>query len=426
MNNPRLVIDILHSETAFISLDGKYFFGESQRTLSGDWTMYIKDSKIFLENDKEIVIADKETTFTPMQWSDSYFIIKEKGAVVSEKKYFKGAIEVALQDDKIIVSNRVDVDFFISSIMDWSFKNNNQLEFLKVMAIVFRSYFIKYIDELNITSFIQPKPLGEQLLFVKNFISPNPKQLQFHYKGISLHGNDVSRKAIEETKGIVMYCNSQVVALPYTYCCGGVTETGFYRGDQIISENLNSKIDSEKDERGEMLSENVVKEWIYKPEDSYCRTQKKDLLQGLASDALGNIHSLFRWNNVVKEEAVVGILNKQFNEDIKGVRSINIIDRTEKGSVKKIVIEGELKNIELAGYDLMHFATFLDLPSLAFIVEGSMKDSKNNKVFTFNGAGKGHRAGVCMLGAMALSQEGKTMKEIIHHYYKDIYIAKQY
>ena len=51
---------------------------------------------------------------------------------------------------------------------------------------------------------------------------------------------------------------------------------------------------------------------------------------------------------------------------------------------------------------------------------------RGKKVFNFNGAGRGHRAGVCMLGAMALSEQGKTMQDIVHHYYKDIYIAKQY
>ena len=112
MNLPNLIIDILHSENAFISLDGKYFFGETQRRLSGDWSMYVKDDKIYLENDKEIIIADDHTIFSPQEWSDSYFIIKESGSVVSEKNYFKGAIEVALSDGEIVVSNRVDVDFF--------------------------------------------------------------------------------------------------------------------------------------------------------------------------------------------------------------------------------------------------------------------------------------------------------------------------
>ena len=70
-------------------LDGKIFFlVKLNGRLSGDWSMYVKDDKIYLENDKEIIIADDHTIFSPQEWSDSYFIIKESGSVVFREKLF--------------------------------------------------------------------------------------------------------------------------------------------------------------------------------------------------------------------------------------------------------------------------------------------------------------------------------------------------
>ncbi len=426
MNLPNLIIDILHSENAFISLDGKYFFGETQRRLSGDWSMYVKDDKIYLENDKEIIIADDHTIFSPQEWSDSYFIIKESGSVVSEKNYFKGAIEVALSDGEIVVSNRVDVDFFVSSLMDKHFAHNKELEFLKVMAIVYRSYFLKYNKELNETSLIKDGKLGEQLLFVKNLISPNPQQLKFLYKGISLVGNELSRQAVEETKGLALFCNSQIVALPYTYCCGGITESGFYRGNDILSNNLNSRMDYSVEKEILFSSENEVKEWIYKPADSYCGTKNEGVLNTLISEYIGDRKQLFRWNQRVEEQTLIEVLQSILNKNISEVTEILIKERSDVGTIIKLEIQSAGEKLVLEKYDLLYFASLLDLPSLTFLISESSKDNKGKKVFNFNGAGRGHRAGVCMLGAMALSEQGKTMQDIVHHYYKDIYIAKQY
>ncbi len=426
MNNPKLVIDILKCEQLFISLEGEYFLGETQRCLSGDWNMYLKNNVIYLEDDKEIIIIDDKTEFSPRMWDDSFFIVKEKGAVVSEKYYYRGAIEFSIKNDKIVVFNIVDVDFFISSILDRRFAKNDQIEFLKAMVLLYRSYFVKYVNELNEASFIKEDSTRELLLHVNNLISPSPHQLQFKYKGISIEGNEVLRKAVEDTKGDVLFHNSQIVSLPYTFCCGGIPEAYFMRGAEECKDNLNDLKDDGNNEKIVSMSENEIETWIYHPEESYCKTKHPDILEKMISEDIGDLNELYRWRVVVSMSSLIEVLNEKFNFNVIEVKGLTISERSERGSVKTLSIITEKDIIELSDYDLMYLAALLGLPSLTFIYRINKKDQSEQGDIQFSGAGKGHRAGLCMLGAMKMAEEGELVFDIINHYYSDVYIAKQY
>ena len=57
------------------------------------------------------------------------------------------------------------------------------------------------------------------------------------------------------------------------------------------------------------------------------------------------------------------------------------------------------------------------LYSSAFIIETNSKHN-NEDDFTLKGAGWGHGAGLCQIGALGMSLAGKTTEEIVFHYYK--------
>ncbi len=422
MNDPKLTIDILKSKNLFISLEGEYFLGETQRCLSGDWNLYLKDDRIYLEDDKEIIIVDKQTELSPRMWGDSFFVVKEKGVAVEEKYYYRGAVYIDIENDTIEVQNIVDVDFFISSILDRRFATNDQFEFLKAMVIVYRSYMVKYINELNTTSFIKEKTSQELLLYLNNFISPKPEQLEFKYKGISIEGNEILRKAVEDTKGDVLFYNSQIVALPYTFCCGGIPESIYYRGNQGFNEHLNNLKDAERRDNVGSLTNEEVQSWIYHPEDFYCKTQDLEVIDKMISEDIGDRNRLFRWRVEVELSEITEILKNKFNYGIDGLKDFIIEERNDRGTVQKVNLINDQEEIVISEQNLMLFAAYLKLPSLAFI---SKLITNENKV-VFVGAGKGHRAGLCMVGAMAMSKAGKNMNDIINHYYSDVYIAKQY
>ncbi len=422
MNDPKITIDILKSKNLFISLEGEYFLGETQRCLSGDWNLYLKDDRIYLEDDKEIIIVDKQTELSPRMWGDSFFVVKEKGVAVEEKYYYRGAVNIDIENDNIEVQNIVDVDFFISSILDRRFAANDQFEFLKAMVIVYRSYMVKYINELNTTSFIKEKTSQELLLYLNNFISPKPEQLEFKYKGISIEGNEILRKAVEDTKGDVLFYNSQIVALPYTFCCGGIPESIYYHGNKGFNEHLNTLKDTETRDNVGSLNKEEVQSWIYHPEDFYCKTQDPEVIDKMISDDIGDRNKLFRWRVEVELSKLADILKNKFNYNIVELKDFIIEERNDRGTVQKVNLINDQEEIEISEQNLMLFAAYLKLPSLAFI---SKLITNENKV-VFVGAGKGHRAGLCMVGAMAMSKAGKNMNDIINHYYSDVYIAKQY
>ncbi len=422
MNNPKLTIDILKGKNIFISLEGEYYLGETQRCLRGDWNLYIKDNRIYLEDDKEIIIVDNKSLLSPRNWADSFFVVKEKGVVVEEKYYYRGAVRVDLMDDELLIQNRVDVDFFISSILDRQFADNDHLEFLKAMAIVYRSYLLKYIHELNTTSFIQEKNPQEFLLYVNNFVSPNPERLEFKYKGISIEGNEILRKAVNETKGEVLFHNSQIVSLPHTFCCGGIPENSYYRGEKQFNEYLNNLKDKDGHDTISSLNKEDVQSWIYHPEDFYCNTRNPEIIDKIFSGEIGDKNNYFRWRVEVKLSLLVEILKTKFDFNVCDINEFIVKDRSVRGSVNTVEVNNGQNKIVISEKELMLLAAYLKLPSLTFI---SRIISDEGKI-AFAGAGKGHRAGLCMVGAMAMAKEGKTVNDIINHYYANIYISKQY
>ena len=76
--------------------------------------------------------------------------------------------------------------------------------------------------------------------------------------------------------------------------------------------------------------------------------------------------------------------------------------------------------VVLSAADLRQRVGYQKLPSLAFSV------NVKRGVFTFDGRGQGHGAGLCQWGAAGMAKEGKTYREILRHYYPGTELTRMY
>jgi stage II sporulation protein D len=74
----------------------------------------------------------------------------------------------------------------------------------------------------------------------------------------------------------------------------------------------------------------------------------------------------------------------------------------------------------LNAIDLRQRVGYGKLPSLEFEV------SERRGVFTFEGRGQGHGAGLCQWGAAGMARQGKGYAEILAHYYPGTRVVKLY
>lgn len=115
------------------------------------------------------------------------------------------------------------------------------------------------------------------------------------------------------------------------------------------------------------------------------------------------------YNNFVNK-----IKNQYSNSNINATNiksSINIISRTEAGSVKEI----KVGNNTIAG---VKFRSIFGLNSANFSI------SYNTKEIVIKCTGYGHDVGMSQWGANIMSKQGKNYKDILTHYYTGISIEK--
>lgn len=62
------------------------------------------------------------------------------------------------------------------------------------------------------------------------------------------------------------------------------------------------------------------------------------------------------------------------------------------------------------------------LPSALFDL--TVSGTAPHRVFTFQGAGRGHGVGLCQHGAQGMALRGQGHQEILHHYFSDVTIER--
>ncbi|MBP3765840.1 MAG: stage II sporulation protein D [Bacilli bacterium] len=99
------------------------------------------------------------------------------------------------------------------------------------------------------------------------------------------------------------------------------------------------------------------------------------------------------------------------NLDYKDKPIIKILEKSNAGHIKKISIDGNM-------FKGTEFRKLLNLKSTYFDIKVD-----NDKVI-INTLGNGHGVGMSQYGANYMAKEGKTYKEILKHFYKDVEISK--
>ena len=103
------------------------------------------------------------------------------------------------------------------------------------------------------------------------------------------------------------------------------------------------------------------------------------------------------------------------------IQEVKIKERDQTGRIKKLEIKHDQGTTEMHGADFRMAVGPDKLKSTK--VETITKQGNG---FVFKGEGYGHGVGMSQWGAYKLAQEGKTPKEIINYYFKDVKIEKIY
>ncbi len=274
------------------------------------------------------------------------------------------------------------------------------IEALKAQAIAARS---NIIAELATRHFLDP------------FHICNLEHCQV-YGGINRERAETDR-AINETRGMILVHEGQLVNALYSSTCGGHSEANWAAWPQTPQPYLSAQPDLNGSPaqalNGDLSSETRAKEFIMSDPPAFCRPEK--FKKGA--------NNRYRWQRSFKASELDELVRAHYPE-LGHIRQINVLQRGPGGRVMELELVGATKR-RTVGPELAIRRLFGNLKS-AFFVLASEHTNGAVSEWTFMGAGWGHGVGLCQTGAIGRAKTGATFMDILGHYYSGATVTKLY
>lgn len=243
-----------------------------------------------------------------------------------------------------------------------------------------------------------------------------------------------SMESIKNTYGHVLTYKNEICDARYSKSCGGVSESfeNAWGGKSI---DYLSSIADNKDKKCEydLRSENEFNKYLKSDFTAFCSPQyvtNNDLEKYLG--IVDTSDSYYRWQIEYIQEELTSILNHKLNLDIKSISDLIVQKRGFSGRIIKLKIvyidkSDAKKSIALnSEYDIRNALHKKFLYSSAINIETIRDSNQHISKIKLKGAGWGHGAGLCQIGALGMALDGYSSEQILKHYFKDSQIEKIY
>ena len=321
--------------------------------------------------------------------------------------FLSGEIEIKLIDNNLVLINELPIEEYLMCVATSEMGRECPRELIESQTIAARSWMLANVEQKHV-------PLG--------FDVCNDDCCQ-RYQGTT----HLSKQSIEgalNTRGKVLMYKNQICDARYSKSCGGVMETFENIWENTPLDYMQPIPDAPKNFTNENLpldTEEKVKNWINSVPETFCSPKfipEEELQKYLGSvDEQGNY---FRWDFRYSQEKITKLLNKKCDLQADNILEIIPLKRgksarltevkiifLQKGEKKEFIVKDQY-NIREAFHDSF-------LYSSAFIIEQDKTDIPQE--FRLKGAGWGHGAGYCQIGAVGMALKGYATDEILYHYF---------
>lgn len=292
----------------------------------------------------------------------------QNGKILEQNKQPTEEVKISKQEKVKVYNPEVEIiedigiEEYIKGVVAAEMPALFEEEALKAQAIAARTYALKRMEE---DSNISEEDIGQAYLSKEEL----KKQWGNNY---NTYWNKIS-KAVNETKGLVMTYDDEMIDAVFHSTSAGYTES---------SENVWSKalpylkaVDSHQDEN----APGFITRLDFKPKE-----------------VISKLQSIY--NDILFTNAPL-------------IQQLQIVERSEAGYILQIQVGNKM----LTGKQVREA---LNLKSSNFTINQKGED------IVFTTRGYGHGAGMSQYGANYMAQEGKSYDEILKHYYQGIKITK--
>ncbi|MDE6300395.1 MAG: SpoIID/LytB domain-containing protein [Muribaculaceae bacterium] len=345
-----------------------------------------------------------------------------------ENQRFSGACRVISTPDGLTVINTLPVEDYLLSVISSEMSAHASLELLKAHAVISRSWLLAQIKHTG------SQPVSEMVDTPEELIKWYDREDHTlfdvcaddhcqRYQGVTRQSTPKVAEAIRETAGQVLLDeNKELCDARFSKCCGGVFEEFQYCWDNRPLSYLVARRDSpEPMDFKDLRIEANAEAWINSRPDAFCNTSDAKILAQVLNNYDQETTDFYRWTVEYTTEELSKLVRERSGLDYGTIKELIPMDRGTSGRLWRLKIVGS-KLTRIIGKELEIRRTLSPshLYSSAFTVE------KTADGFRLHGAGWGHGAGLCQIGAAVMGEKGYDYAQILAHYYPGAELSKIY
>jgi len=312
MKEPQVKVGILTDKEIRFFLNTTYV--ADGKTVNGKQLVTLKKGSIYWNGN-----LYKELPFTPLIEQNASFELFDVSIGISyhwerkENQRFLGTIKFIVEHEMITAINVLSVESYLISVISSEMSANSSLEFLKAHAVISRSWLLAQIKKKNELEVVDAK--------YSSCIHSDDELIRWYdredhlnfdvcaddhcqrYQGITRASNEVVVKAVETTRGQLLYSGDNICDARFSKCCGGISEEFNYCWEEAHYPYLSKIRDNKKSEVIlDLRKEAEARKWIKESPESYCNTQDKKVLSQILNNYDQETSNFYRWKVSFKSE----------------------------------------------------------------------------------------------------------------------------
>lgn len=359
-----------------------------------------------------------------------------------ESQRFRGSLRLIVDNGKITVINIIGVEEYLKSVISSEMSATASLSLLRAHAVISRSWLLAQIGKRDITTaetVIRDRG-GERIRWWDRsnhelFDVCADDHCQ-RYQGMNRVATSTAASAVADTRGLVLTHNGELCDTRFSKCCGGVMEVFETCWDDNPKPYLQARRDStDVNDFPDLSIKENAREWIMSSPTAFCNTADKRVLSQVLNGYDRETPDFYRWTEELTQEKISRLIAERLGRDFGAIIDLQPLTRGKSGRIRELKVKGSKGEITI-GKELMIRRALSEshLYSSAFVVERVFGENitAENEVeavpekFILHGAGWGHGAGLCQIGAAIMGERGYDYREILSHYYPSTTLTKLY
>ena len=349
-----------------------------------------------------------------------------------EEQTFPGQLKFIIEDGLVRAINILPVEEYLTSVISSEMKPTASREFLRAHAVISRSWVLAQLRSPYRKADAAKPITNDHILnrIIKWYDHDQHTLFDVcaddhcqRYQGRTRIISAASQAAVKDTFGQTLVSEGHLCDARFSKCCGGITEEFETCWQDEHKPYLVALRDSSINEGAlpDLTVEENARQWILSEPKSFCNSADGNILSESLNGYDLETPDYYRWKVEYTVEQISNIFRRKAGLEIGDIVNLRPVKRGPSGRIYELEVEGTDATITI-GKELEIRRTLSEshLFSSAFVVE------KTPTGFILYGAGWGHGAGLCQIGAAVMAAKGYTYREILQHYYPGTTLGRFY